>query len=305
MNPLAPFLEQQAVLVLDGGLATQLELLGCDLNDPLWSAKVLLEQPELIQQVHEDYLRAGADCLITASYQATLEGFMRRGLDGETAVSLLQRAVHLAMAARDAVFQQNKRLKPLVAASIGPYAAFLADGSEYHGRYDLTESGLVNFHRERWHILTNTPADLMACETIPAFAEARALAQLLQETPERVAWFSFACRDGLHISDGTPLAVCATYLDAFPQVVAIGINCTAPRFIPSLIKELQRVTTKPIIVYPNSGEGWDAARKCWIGESVPAEFGALSHEWHQLGARIIGGCCRTTPAHIREIRNNP
>jgi homocysteine S-methyltransferase len=190
-----------------------------------------------------------------------------------------------------------------VAASVGPYGAYLADGSEYHGDYELDEEGLVDWHRRRWHILARTQADLLACETIPSFAEARAQVRLLQETPERMAWFSFSCKDGEHISDGTPLAECAAYLDQFEQVAAVGINCTAPRFLPDLIQSAFAVTKKPIIVYPNSGETYDAARKAWYGESAPAEFGTLSREWRKLGAAGLGGCCRTGPAHIQQIRD--
>lgn len=304
-NPITPFLQQQGVLILDGGLATQLEARGRDLSDDLWSARLLLDEPDLIRQVHSDYLWAGADCVITASYQATIPGFVKHGLSEATAVTLLERAVQLAVEARDAFWavETNRvgRLRPLVAASVGPYAAYKADGSEYSGVYDRDEDGLYAFHRQRWHILAGTTADLLACETIPNAAEARALARLLSETPDRFAWFSFSCRDGRHISDGTPLAEVAAFLAPLPQVAAIGINCTPPRHIPSLIDEVQRVTAKPIVVYPNSGETYDVAQHRWLGESVPAEFGTFSREWRKQGAALIGGCCRTTPAHIRQI----
>jgi len=305
-NPIQQFLDEQGVLVLDGGLATQLEARGCDLSNELWSARLLRDAPDLIRQVHLDYYWAGADCAITASYQATVQGFMKQGMSAAAAANLIQLSVRLAQQARDQFWQQadrTQRLRPIVAASVGPYGAYLADGSEYTGRYDLDEAGLVNFHRERWHTLAEAQPDLFACETIPSFAEARALTSLLPQTPDLPAWFSFSCRDGLHISDGTPLAECAAFLDGVAQVTAVGINCTPPRFIPSLIKEVQRATQKPIIVYPNSGETYDPIAKQWQGLSVPAEFGTYSREWRKLGAGLIGGCCRTTPAHIRQIRD--
>ncbi len=306
MNPIQPFLDQQGILVLDGGLATQLEARGCDLSDALWSARLLRDNPDLIRQVHLDYYWAGADCAITASYQATLEGFMRQGMSETAASQLIRLSVTLAQKARDQFWQnanQQQRLRPLVAASVGPYGAYLADGSEYSGAYDLDETGLLAFHRPRWHILAEAKPDLLACETLPSFAEAQALVRLLPETPDLMAWFSFSCRDGLHINDGTPIAECAAFLDSHPQVAAIGINCTPPRFIPSLIQAVEAATTKPIIVYPNSGETYDVATKQWQGLSVPAEFGTYSREWRKLGAGLIGGCCRTTPAHIRQIRD--
>lgn len=304
-NPLRPFLDDQDVVILDGGLATQLEARGCDLSDELWSARLLLDDPETIRQVHRDYLWAGADVIISASYQATVPGFMARGLSAAQAAALIQFSVRLAVEERDAFWAQmarrGGRLRPLVAASVGPYAAYKADGSEYTGLYDLDEEGLLEFHRTRWHILAGTDADLLACETIPNMAEARALARLMPETPQRAAWVSFACRDGAHIVDGTSLAEAAELLASLPQVVAIGVNCTPPRFIPSLIDVLREVSDKPIVVYPNSGETYDTVHKCWLGESVPSEFGTFGREWRKQGAALIGGCCRTTPAHIRQI----
>lgn len=341
MNPIMSFLRQQGYLVLDGGLATELERRGYDLSDGLWSARLLADEPAAIRQVHADYLAAGADCVITASYQATIEGFRQRGLREAEAMRLLRLSVQLAIEARDEFWDSKsqipnpesqagqgdketrgqgdeegagiggleddsggmeKKRRPLVAASVGPYGAYLADGSEYRGDYGLSENELVAFHKQRWEILAESAADVMACETIPAFVEARALARLLAATPGRYAWFSFSCRDEAHISDGTLLAECAAFLSDIEQVAAVGINCTAPRYLPGLIAAVRRVTDKPIVVYPNSGETYDRMNHCWVGVSDPADFARASREWRTAGARIIGGCCRTGPGHIRQIR---
>jgi homocysteine S-methyltransferase len=304
-NPITPFLQKQGALILDGGLATELERRGCDLSDELWSARLLMDDPDLIRQVHLDYYWAGADCCTSASYQASVPGFMRRGLSAEQARELIARSVQLVIQARDQFWSipanRAGRLRPITAASVGPYGAYLADGSEYTGDYDLDEAGLTAFHRERWQLLAGSGADILACETIPSFAEAQALAGLLDEIPGVFAWFSFSCRDGARISDGTPLAECAAYLASRAGVAAIGINCTPPRFIPDLIRAVTAVTDKPVIVYPNSGETYDPITKCWRGEVDPSEFGTFSREWRKLGAALIGGCCRTTPQHIRQI----
>jgi homocysteine S-methyltransferase len=306
-NPLSPFLVNNGTLVLDGGLATELEAYGFDLAEALWSARLLLDNPEAIRQVHLDYLWAGADCIISASYQATIEGFMGRGMSEAQAIGLLKLSVQLAVEARDefwAVAKHHKvRIRPIVAASVGPYGAALADGSEYTGDYDRDEAGLYDFHRQRWGILANTKADILACETIPSYPESRALARLLRETPGRMVWFSFSCRDGAHISDGTPLVDCIASLNDLEQVAAVGINCTLPRHIPSLLALAREATDKPIIVYPNSGEIYDVEHKRWLGQSIPAEFGTYSREWRKAGATLIGGCCRTRPDHIRQIRD--
>jgi homocysteine S-methyltransferase len=184
---------------------------------------------------------------------------------------------------------------------VGPYGAYLADGSEYDGRYGLDENALYRFHRERWRLLATTAADLLACETIPSYLEMRALARLLQETPERMAWFSFSCADGRHLHDGTPMRQCAAFLDKLKQTAAIGVNCTPPQHITSLIHEIRAVSAKPIIVYPNSGERYDAARNCWLGDA--GDFVAASQEWTAAGAAIIGGCCRIGPDQIRQLRS--
>jgi homocysteine S-methyltransferase len=312
-NPLTPFLVNNGTLVLDGGLATELEAYGFDLGDTLWSARLLLDAPEAIRQVHLDYLAAGADCIISASYQATITGFMGRGMSEAQAVELIRLSVQIAVDARDEFWakaeNRRNRIRPIVAASVGPYGAALADGSEYTGDYDLDETGLYTFHRQRWLILANSAAggaagaDMLACETIPSYPESQALARLLVETPERAAWFSFSCRDGQHISDGTPLVDCIASLNDMAQVAAVGINCTPPRYIPSLLALAREATDKPIIVYPNSGETYDARNHRWLGKSVPAEFGTYSREWRKAGATLIGGCCRTRPDHIRQIRD--
>jgi homocysteine S-methyltransferase len=305
MNPVASILDHYPVLVIDGALATELERRGCNLKDELWSAKILLEQPETIKQVHLDYFKAGADCAITASYQATIEGFAIRGLNEKEAIALIQKSVKLAFEARDEFWadESNRigRPKPFVAASVGPYGAFLADGSEYRGEYGLTEKELMDFHRPRMKALIEAGAELLACETIPSLVEARAIAGLLREFPDISAWVSFTARDGKHISEGQVFADCARQLQDHRQIAAIGINCTSPEFISALIREAKKVSDKPILVYPNSGETYDAAKNDWDGDPVPRSFGEQAREWYDAGARLIGGCCRTTPEDIRVI----
>lgn len=305
MNPVATILEHYPVIVLDGALATELERRGCDLNDPLWSAKVLMETPELIRQVHLDYFRAGADCAITASYQATLEGFARRGLTAEKAITLIQLSVRLALEARDEFWRdpanQVGRPRPFVAASVGPYGAFLADGSEYRGDYGLTEEELIDFHRPRLAALVAAGAEMLACETIPCLVEAQALARLLEEFPGVMAWFSFSAKDEAHISHGERLADCAALLDGHPQIAAIGVNCTPPRYIPDLLRAAGKATGKPLLTYPNSGETYHAGDNSWSGVAECEAFGLQARTWHDAGARLIGGCCRTTPAFIAEV----
>ena len=204
VNPVENILIQSPVLVIDGALATELERRGLDLKDDLWSAKILIENPEAIQQVHYDYFKDGADCAITASYQATIEGFKKRGLNEKEATALIQKSVWLAVSARDEFWadESNRggRSKPFVAGSVGPYGAFLANGAEYVGNYGLSEKELMDFHRPRMKALVEAGADMLACETIPSLIEAQAIVKLLAEFPAITAWISFSARDDLHVS---------------------------------------------------------------------------------------------------------
>lgn len=289
-------------LVLDGGLATQLEARGLDLSDALWSARALRDAPEAIEAVHLDYFEAGADVAITASYQASFEGFAARGCSADDTVALLQRSVMLARNARERCRERHPEgRRPLVvAASVGPYGATRHDGSEYRGDYGLDEDALHAFHGPRLAALLGAAPDLLACETIPSLLEARAIVRALRAHPAAQAWVSFSCRDGGHTSAGDPIVECARLLDAAPQVVAIGVNCVDPAFVPALVRALASATAKPIVVYPNSGEVWNAAGRCWEGTATP--FAARVEEWLAAGASWVGGCCRTTPDDIRRVR---
>ncbi len=305
MNPISNILSTFPLMILDGAFATELERHGCDLNDPLWSAKILIENPKVISAVHTNYFEAGADCVITASYQATYEGFMKRGLTEQQAGELIQLSISIAAAARDEFWSNSvnrkHRPKPLVAASVGPYGAYLADGSEYRGDYSLSETELRTFHRQRMQTLIDAKPDILACETIPCLTEAKVLVELLKENPETFCWLSFSAKDGLHINSGEKIKECARWLNDHEQVAAIGINCTAPEHVASLITEIQKSTDKPIVVYPNSGEKYDPQIKMWNEKAEPLPYGESARKWFEQGARLIGGCCRTTPQDIRAI----
>ncbi|MEN8008145.1 MAG: homocysteine S-methyltransferase [Candidatus Krumholzibacteriota bacterium] len=305
-NPLVSILERQRAVILDGGLATTLEDRRYDLNDELWSARVLLEEPEAIGRVHGDFLAAGADCITTATYQASFRGLMKRGLDHEQAQAQLDLAVALAVDARDEFWSlprnRSVRVKPLVAASVGPYGAFLADGSEYTGDYGIDDEELADFHRERWHVLARGQADLLACETLPSLREAVVLLDLLNDTPDRWAWFSFSCRDGERLCNGTPFGEAVEICAAHPRVAGIGANCTAPEFITPLMSVARSVTDLPLIAYPNSGEVFDPAGKSWRAGASGGNLAAAASQWLDAGVRVIGGCCRIGPEAIAELR---
>jgi len=305
MQPLETLLAARPVVILDGALATELTRRGADLFDPLWSAKLLIEQPGLIRAVHLDYFKAGADVATTATYQATFEAFERRGIDRNAAAQLMRDAVRLAMDAREEFWavpgNREGRLRPLVAASIGPYGAMLADGSEYRGHYARSDDQLRDFHRPRFEVLARSGADLLAFETIPCLREALILVRLLEEFPSMTAWMSFSCQDGSRNCEGEDIGACAAALQPYSQIAALGMNCTHPEYVESLLRRMGEHTDKPLLTYPNSGENYDAAAKVWRGHPQPGTVADQARSWYDAGARLMGGCCRTTPQDIKAI----
>ena len=302
-NPIKTLLEQKKHIVIDGALASELQRRGCDLNDSLWSAKVLIEQPELIQQVHYDYFVAGADCAITASYQATPMGFAPKGIELEESIKLIKTSVKLAQQAKMQYLNDIKQDKALlIAGSVGPYGAYLANGSEYTGDYQLSESEFIAFHKDRVAALIDAGVDILACETMPSFFEIKALAKLIQQFPMVNCWFSLTLKDQKHISDGTPLTEVIEYLNSIEQIVSVGINCIALEKVTPALEVLSKLTSKPLIVYPNSGEQYDPTTKQWHkNHDHNCTFANQLDVWINLGAKLIGGCCQTTPDDIVEI----
>ena len=303
MDTIARDLARYPLLVLDGAFGTELARRGFDTNDALWSAKALFEKPELVEAVHRDYYEAGADISTSASYQATVEGFEKKGFTREQAKELIVRSVRLVQQARDAFWQQRAkrvgRPQPLAAASVGPYGAYLADGSEYRGDYGASRAELADFHAERLAILVSAGPDILACETLPLLDEARAILDDLRRYPDAGAWISFSCKDAEHTCGGDAIADCARLLDKESQVAAIGVNCTAPQYVADLIRNIRAHTAKPVVVYPNTGETYDAVTKTWHGSPTP--YRDFVRQWYKAGARLIVGCCRTTPDDIRGI----
>lgn len=289
--------------ILDGGLSNVLEEQGCDLNHKLWSAKMILNNPEAIIKGHISYLEAGANCITSSSYQATVEGFMELGLKMEKAESLILRSVELAEEAKVRFLNQsNSNRQIYIAASIGPYGAYLADGSEYRGKYGISESELNEFHLKRIKLLETSNADFLAFETIPSLTEIEILSKVLAKS-SKPSWISFSCKDSLHLNDGETIVSAAKILTHHPTVFAIGVNCTAPQYISKIIQVLKTsAPDKKIIVYPNSGEVYDVESKSWFGISDPVLFQKMAKEWLEAGADILGGCCRIGPEHIRKIR---
>ena len=309
MGKFKDLLDKQKIIILDGALGTELESLGYDVSGKLWSAQYLLDQPQIIQDVHESYVRAGSDIITTSSYQASIPAFIEAGLTPEKGYNLLKETVFLAQKAIENIWQalspeeQKQRLYPLVAGSVGPYAAYLADGSEYTGDYQLSEEEFRDFHRPRIQALLEAGSDLLAIETIPNGAEAAAILRLLaEEFPQAEAYLSFVAQSENAISDGTKIEELGNLAQESPQVLAVGFNCTAPHLIASLLGELGKVCNKPFLTYPNSGETYNGLTKTWHDD--PEQERSLlenSKLWQNQGVRLFGGCCRTRPEDIAQL----
>ncbi|WP_019853988.1 homocysteine S-methyltransferase [Actinopolyspora mortivallis] len=285
----------EQVLVTDGGLATELEARGHDLSDALWSARLLADAPEEIVAAHRAFFRAGAVIATTATYQASFEGFAARGLDRKQTLRLLRRGVEAAETARAEVSGDGRRR--WVAASVGPYGAFLADGSEYRGRYGLNVRELRDWHRPRLEALAESGADLLALETVPDLDEGRALVELVATTGFP-AWLSYTVEHG-RTRAGQPMSEAFAVAAGVPEILAVGVNCCHPEEVPAAVEAARAATGKPVIAYPNSGEGWDPTRQDWIGpDSYSAE---RARRWVAEGARVVGGCCRVGPTEIAEL----
>ncbi|MFO0624993.1 MAG: homocysteine S-methyltransferase [Polyangiales bacterium] len=284
--------------VLDGGLATELEARGAVLDTPLWSARLLRDDPAMIAAVHRDYLDAGADILTTAGYQATLPGLVAAGLAPDAARAVLRRAVTLACDARDA---HPRGGAVLVAASLGSYGAFLADGREFRGGYGRSVEALADFHRARLAVIADAGADLLAFETVPCVEEAEAIARALADTDGPPAWVSFSLGAEGRTAQGDPLVDGALAALASPRVIAVGCNCCDPRAVEHALRVLRGCTDVDLVAYPNRGERWSPEARRWEPDGAARPLADFAAGYRAAGATVLGGCCRTTPGDIRAL----
>ena len=279
-------------MILDGGLSNALVARGHDLSDELWTARLLRDAPDEIAAVHRAYYAAGAEVATTASYQASVPGLERAGLARHEAEALVRRSVTLAREVCDELAADGRRR--LVAASVGPYGAVLADGSEYRGRYGLSAAELRDFHLPRLELLVSAGPDLLAVETVPDAEEAALLVELVDQLGVP-AWLSYSV-DGLATRAGQPLAEAFAVAGSSTSVVAVGVNCCAPDDVLPALELARTVTGKPGVAYPNSGQGWDTGTHTWSGTT--SYDVTLAPSWVEAGASYVGGCCQVGPEDI-------
>lgn len=283
---------EPGAVVLDGGLSTQLQVRGADIAGPLWTGRALLADPGIVEHAHQDFIHAGADVIITASYQISRRGFEQQGIGRGHADTALTMATRVARSAARATHAR-------VAASVGPYGAVLHDGSEYRGNYGLSRDELASFHAERLEVLVSSEPDLLAIETIPDVHEAEAIGDALATVDALPAWMSFSCKDEAHVCAGHRIEDAVAVAASIPSVMAVGINCTDPAHVAGLLERIAATTDLPVVVYANAGGTWDAATGEWVGA-----FGHVSdhvEQWARAGAVAIGGCCGTDARDIRLV----
>jgi homocysteine S-methyltransferase len=280
------------VLLLDGGLSTALESQGLVIDGAMWTGELLLTNPEAVTGAHRSFVDAGADILITGSYQLSFEGGRRVGwADDDVERALRNSTTAARLAAND---------DTLVAASIGPFGAHLNDGSEFRGNSGVADSVIRNFHDRRLDILLDTEPDLLALETMPDLDEARVLLDLIESKNADMAfWVSFTVSEPGTISGGGTFAEACALVEQYGNAMAVGINCSPLGVVTPTLSGVE--TDLPFVVYPNAGQTWDSETMAWSGEP---EFANRQHidEWVNLGARIIGGCCGYLSSHLRPIR---
>ena len=281
--------------VIDGGLSTALELLGADISGPLWTAQTVIDDPELLERAHRSFVEAGADIIATASYQCGTKQFEAIGLSSKEARDALASTTTIARRAVEGTSVE-------VAASVGPFGASLANGSEYNGRYGVEWQQVEDYHREKLAILVDSGADLIAIETIPLADEALLIAEILEELGAPPTWFSFGFADETQTYGLDPVDKAVLSIAGYADLVAIGMNCTHPRYVGSLLASMSELVSGiPLIVYPNHGREWDAVARCWIGDSMSISSVETVKRWVDLGARLIGGCCGVDPLGIADL----
>ncbi|XP_034737629.1 homocysteine S-methyltransferase [Etheostoma cragini] len=305
------YMNDNGPLILDGGLATELEAQGANLQgDPLWSARLLHTNPQAIKDAHYRFLISGADVITSATYQASIPGFISHlDVGPERARDLLMSGVQLAKETVERFVLDTRptgQRWPLVAGSVGPYGAFLLNGAEYTGAYaeEMSIEELKIWHRPQVGCVTAAGADLIAFETIPSIKEAEALVELLKEFPNSKAWLSFSCKDEKCISDGSPFTDAVQMANRSTQLVAVGVNCCSAALVEPLLDSARSLLGPDMswVVYPNSGEDWDTKHGWLTSGNTSASISKLSRTWMKQGAALIGGCCRIGPAHIAELR---
>ena len=284
---------KESVVVIDGGLSTQLEVQGCRLDSPLWTGQALLDDPELIEAAHRAYLVAGAQLLITSSYQLSRQGFEALGLTADQADDALSESVDVAKRARG-------DRDVLVAASVGPYGAVLHDGSEYKGNYGLSVDELVAFHTERLEVLVDAEPDLLAIETIPDALEATALLRALKKFPHARGWMSFTLGPNGKLWAEQSLAEAVQIALSSPQIIAVGVNCVNPELVVPALKEMRELTDLPLVIYANGGGTWNTKTGVWEDSSEKHVTDYLE-SWAEFGPVLIGGCCGTSATDIKAL----
>lgn len=286
--------------VIDGAMSTALEELGYNTQSELWTAAAIIDRPDLIYKVHFNYLKAGADLIMTDTYQANIDAFKKLGYSEPESKGFISHAVKIAQQARDD-YEKETGKHAYIIGTVGPYGAYLADGNEYRGDYNLSFDEYKSFYYEKIKLIINAGADVIGIETQPKLSETKAILSIIHTLSPIPVYVSFTLKDATHISEGIKLSRAVANVAIDPYVSAIGVNCTKLEIVESALHIMKKVTKKPLIIYPNTSAKYNIKTKKWTKSSNSKDFKDYIIKWYNAGAQLIGGCCTTLPKEINEI----
>jgi homocysteine S-methyltransferase len=299
MNRFRQRLADPRPILLDGAMGTELEHRGVDTSTPIWSALALLEAPRLIEQIHREYLEAGAEIITTNTFRTHRRNLERVGM-GEEAGRLTALAVAIAQAAVRSYRVENAKRSPNPAEG---RVAFVAGGisplEDSYTMAPLPRRVYLHEHAEMAGNLAAAGVDLLLLETMKEIAESEAAAEAAAGTKLPFG-VSFICKLDGRLFSGESLAEAVRAIEPHGPVF-VGVNCTAAPSIGVALAELRAATKLPISVYANPSHTEDYQHWGESEAAEPATYARLAVEWLQGGAHLVGGCCGTTPEHIAHL----
>ena len=284
------------IKLLDGSMSYPLELDGYNLNNRLWTGDALINNPELIKKIHKGYIDSGADYLLTSTYQISYDILKEKGIDSEEIKEVFQKSLDLA---KEAIIEANTKKDIKVVASLGPFASYKKNASEYIGIYDSTDEDIYNFHTNNLNIIKEIDYEIILYETIPSLREIKILSMIFDKLNKEI-WVSMTCNDDINFRDGSSIPEACNILSVFDNISTIGLNCFSPLYFEEACKMLKNNTKKKIIIYPNSGEIYNPVEKIWTGNKLYED--KMIKKWLSLSPDIIGGCCRVGYDDIKKMR---
>ena len=284
------------IKLLDGSMSFPMEQLGYNLKNKLWTGKALINNPDLIKDIHKGYIDAGADFISTSTYQISFDRLKNMGYQSEEIKKIFQKSVDIV---KDAIEESKLKKEIKIVGSFGPYASYDPEASEYIGEYDSTDIEIKKFHLNNIRIIEETDLDIILYETIPCLREIKILSEALSHSTKEI-WISITCNEEMEFRDGSSFKDACEIISKIEKITTMGINCFSPLLVKKAIDLLKKYSNKKILIYPNSGEIYNPKERFWTGNN---EFNnSMIKNWLSLYPDIIGGCCRIGYDDIKKMR---